>query len=160
MKKGFLYYDQGAFELYIKTIKSYNENHRKQVTIAIQSIPLSKNIWKNMENYAKAEYKHNLMIEVWAEGLRQGVKNIPKRNWKKVELSFKVFFKTNRTRDIQNLTAGGLIPLTDILVELDYIWDDCYKVVKQPLVDIGICKVLPRTIIKIVNKGGSLYEKV
>jgi len=152
MKKDFLYYDQGGFEKYTDTIKKKNEEDRGQVTIAIQTIPLSKNVWKNQENYAKAEYKHNLMIEVWAEALRQGAKNVPKRNWKKAELAFEIYFRTERRRDIQNLTAGGLIPLIDILVELDYIWDDNYKVIGQPIVKIGVDKKLPRTIIKITDK--------
>jgi len=65
---------------------------------------------------------------------------------------FDIYFKTNRKRDIQNYLGGGLIAWLDELVRQDFIMDDSYDCIGQPIVNFYIDKANPRTEITIKGR--------
>lgn len=68
----------------------------------------------------------------------------------KATITFNIYFKIKRKRDIQNYLGGGLIAWLDALVDARYIKDDNYDVIGQPSVKFNIDKDNPRTEIEIV----------
>lgn len=70
----------------------------------------------------------------------------------KAIITFDIYFKVKRKRDIANYLGGGLIAWLDALVDAKYIKDDSYDVIGQPNVKFNIDKNNPRTEIEIKGK--------
>ena len=81
----------------------------------------------------------------------QQVIGMKKPKYKKAKLTFDIYFKTNRKRDIQNYFGGGLISWIDVLVDKEFIVDDNYYCIGQPIVNFHIDKANPRT--EIIIEG-------
>ena len=126
---------------------------RTKIKITIKSLPVSKNVYQNWHWAKRARYIKVIMWEIWAEILMYTLR--PKNPIKKAKLTFKLYFGTNRKRDSQNYIAGGLIAVTDSLVQLGIIKDDNYKVIGDPIVELYVDKEDPHTEIIIEElKGG------
>jgi len=125
---------------------------RTKIKITIKSLPVSKNIYQNWHWAKRARYLKMIMWEIWAEILRYTLR--PKNPIKKAELTFKLYFRTNRKRDSQNYIAGGLIAVADSLVQLGIIKDDNYKVIGDPIVELYVDKEDPHTEIIIEKLEG------
>lgn len=69
-----------------------------------------------------------------------------------VKITFDIYFKTNRKRDIQNYLGGGLIAWLDSLVDQQIILDDNSDCIGQPIVNFHIDKANPRTEITIEGR--------
>ena len=48
--------------------------------------------------------------------------------YNKAKITFDIFFKTKRKRDVANYIGGGIISWLDVLVDLHFIKDDNYDV--------------------------------
>ncbi|MDP2366614.1 MAG: hypothetical protein Q8M94_22900 [Ignavibacteria bacterium] len=82
----------------------------------------------------------------------RGITRRIKSTYKKATITFDIYFKTKRRRDVQNYLGGGLIAWLDALVDQQVINDDCYECIGQPLVTFNIDKANPRTEIIIEGK--------
>lgn len=109
-------------------------------------MPLSKNKYVNLHWSKRAKYKEKIGWLVKAE-----IANKKRPKYKKASVTFNIFFKTKRRRDIQNYWGGGLIAWLDILVDLGIIADDSWDVIGQPNIIFDISKGNPRT--EIMIKG-------
>ena len=69
--------------------------------------------------------------------------------YKKASITFDIYFKVNRRRDLQNYLGGGLISWLDALVSLRILFDDSYDCIGQPNVTFNVDKNNPRTEITI-----------
>ena len=72
--------------------------------------------------------------------------------FKKATVTFDIYFKTKRRRDVANYLGGGLIAWLDALVSLCVIADDSYDCIGQPIVNFHINKKNPRTEITIEGR--------
>ena len=72
--------------------------------------------------------------------------------FKKATVTFDIYFKTNRRRDVANFLGGGLISWLDAMVDLKIIEDDNADCIGQPIVNFYIDKVNPRTEITIEGR--------
>jgi len=113
--------------------------------IIINEVPLSKNLYVNMHWAKRMKYKNDI---AWL--LCQ--KRASRRMFYKATITFNIYFKTNRKRDVQNYLGGGLIAWLDELADQDFIADDSYNVIGQPLVNFYIDKTNPRTEIIIERR--------
>jgi len=78
---------------------------------------------------------------------------VQERNlFKEANITFDIYFKVNRKRDIQNYLGGGLIAWLDVLVDLKFIFDDSSDCIGQPIVNFYIDKANPRTEITIEGR--------
>ena len=73
-------------------------------------------------------------------------------HYKKATVTFDIYFKVNRRRDLQNYLGGGLISWLDALVSLCVLADDSYDVIGQPIVNFYIDKANPRTEITLEGR--------
>jgi len=72
--------------------------------------------------------------------------------YEKATVTFDIYFKTKRRRDVSNYVGGGLISWLDAMVDLKIIADDCYDCIGQPIVNFYVCKEYPRTEITIEER--------
>jgi len=75
----------------------------------------------------------------------RGIARRIKSTYKKAKVTFDIYFKVNRKRDIQNYLGGGLIAWLDALVDQQIILDDNSDCIGQPIVNFHIDKANPRT---------------
>ena len=112
--------------------------------IIINEVPLSKNLYVNMHWAKRSKYKE---VISWLISIQK-----PRSWYMRVVITFDIYFKTKRKRDVQNYLGGGLIAWLDALVDLNIIVDDSYNVIGQPLVNFYIDKTNPRTEIIIERR--------
>lgn len=74
------------------------------------------------------------------------------KTFKKANIVFRLYFKTNRRRDNANYLGGGIIAILDSLVDLSVIIDDNHNVIGNPKVEMYVDKKNPRTEIEIIGK--------
>ena len=116
--------------------------------IIINEVPLSKNLYVNQHWSKRKEYKELISWLVYEQ-----IYCIEDRiTCKKATITFDIYFKDKRKRDVQNYIGGGIIAILDVLVDLKLIEDDCYDCIGQPLVNFFIDKANPRTEIKIERR--------
>jgi len=114
--------------------------------IIIDEVPLSKNAYINLHWSKRAKYKERIFWLIYKET------DLNEYTFKKASVTFNIYFKTKRRRDVQNFVGGGLIAWLDVLVDLNIIADDSYEVIGQPLVFFYIDKNKPRTEIEIERR--------
>lgn len=131
----------------MSTQKAMNE-----IKIIINEVPLSKNVYMNMHWAKRKEYKEAINWLIYEKALKYG--GDP---YKKATVTFNIYFKTKRRRDVQNYIGGGLIAWLDALVDRQIIADDCCECIGQPLVTFNIDKANPRTEITIKGAGKLEY---
>lgn len=112
--------------------------------IIINEVPLSKNKYVNLHWSKRAKYKERIQWLILAYLLEPIVKN-ERPNYTKARITFNIYFKVKRRRDVQNYLGGGLISWLDVLVDENVIADDSYDCIGQPLVTFNIDKYNPRT---------------
>ena len=113
--------------------------------LTINEVPISKNEYINMHWAKRKKYKE------WIEWLIFEKANLQElHTYQKAKVTFDIYFKTKRRRDVQNYVGGGLISWLDALVSLCIIADDCYDCIGQPMVNFYIDKANPRTEITII----------
>lgn len=112
--------------------------------VIIKTLPLSKNKFLNKCWQARGRYKKEISKEIYYEMLSQNTYNGIKAPFKKAEVTFKIYFRTNARRDIANYLGGGLIAVLDSLVDLGIILDDNHNVIGNPKVEIYKDKENPR----------------
>ena len=120
--------------------------------ITINEVPLSKNKYVNMHWAKRKTYK---TLIFWL--IEEALLNKKRPKYKKAKLTFNIYFKTKRKRDVANFLGGGLIAWIDVLVDQNIIVDDCYDVIGQPNIIFNIDKDDPRT--EIIIKGLEGGEK-
>ena len=111
--------------------------------ITIKTLPASKNVYGKWCYHKQARYKKEIEKEIFYSAADQKAR-APSKPYERARITFKLCFKANRKRDAQNYTAGGLIAVTDSLVELGYIKDDNYDRIGDPRVWLEPCKDNPR----------------
>jgi len=123
--------------------------------IKIDEVPLSKNDYIKLHWSKKADYKemigwlileqHRKMFKdpKYIDDIGDFAEN--------VTVTFDIYFKVKRRRDIQNYLGGGLISWLDALVDNSIIADDCYECIGQPQVHFYIDKDHLRT--EIIIEG-------
>jgi len=121
-----------------------SERRRANIKIIINEVPLSKNKYLNMHWASRMKYKNDI---AWLLCQKKGFLITPN----KATVTFNIYFKTNRKRDIQNYLGGGLIAWLDELVDQDFIIDDSNDCIGQPIVNFYIDKANPRT--EIIIEG-------
>jgi len=121
--------------------------------ITINEVPISKNKYVNMHWSKRANYKdmigwlifeqHRKLFDdpKYVDDIGDFAEN--------VNITFNIYFKNKRRRDVQNYLGGGLIAWLDALVDQNIIADDCYDCIGQPIVTFNIDKDNPRTEIEI-----------
>ena len=123
-----------------------------EMIITINEVPLSKNKYINMHWSKRVNYKKVIAWliyeKTYLEEIHAGYPN-SKYPLNKATITFNIYFKTKRRRDVQNYLGGGLIAWLDALVDQQIINDDCYDCIGQPLVTFNIDKINPRTEIVI-----------
>ena len=117
--------------------------------LTINEVPLSKNKYVNMHWAKRKTYK---TLIFWL--IEEALLNKKRPKYKKAKLTFNIYFKTKRKRDVANFLGGGLIAWIDVLVDQNIIVDDCYDVIGQPNIIFNIDKENPRTEIIIEGLGG------
>ena len=126
-----------------------------EMKIIMNEVPLSKNKYVNLHWSKRREYKEliNWLLVGGVEEIQLEPNELSKNSYslKKATVTFNIYFKIKRRRDIQNYLGGGLIAWLDALVDANYIADDCYDCIGQPLVTFNIDKDNPRTEIIITN---------
>jgi len=110
--------------------------------IIINEIPLSKNKYVNIFWAKRREYKNNIRWLIFDQDKR---KRNEKEPYKKATVTFSIFFRDKRKRDVANYLGGGLISWLDALVDLKFIADDSYDVIGQPNIIFNIDRDDPRT---------------
>jgi len=123
-----------------------SERRRAKIKIIINEVPLSKNKYVNMHWAKRKAYKDGIFWLIEGELLNR---KRPKYN--KAKLTFDIYFKDNRRRDVANYLGGGLIAWLDVLVNQNIIADDSYDVIGQPNVTFNVDKDNPRT--EIIIEG-------
>jgi len=121
-----------------------SERRRIKIKIIINEVPLSKNKYVNMHWASRMKYRNDIAWLLCK-------KRVLKRTFYEATVTFNIYFKTNRKRDIQNYLGGGLIAWLDELVDQDFIADDSYDVIGQPIVNFHIDRANPRT--EIIIEG-------
>ena len=115
--------------------------------LIINEVPISKNVYVNQHWSKRKQYKEYiewLIFEKCDKKLHA---------FKKATITFNIYFKSNRRRDVANFLGGGLISWLDALVSLCIIKDDNYDVIGQPIVNFYVDKVNPRTEITIIERS-------
>ena len=115
---------------------------RKEMIIVVKTLPPSKNVHKNWHWAKKRRFGVDMQWEIFVEMRKQKCK--PEKAFSKVELTFRLYFKTDAKRDSQNYIAGGLIEVIDAMVDLNIITDDNHKVIGSPKVEVYVDKKNPR----------------
>ena len=120
--------------------------------IIIDETPISKNLYTNMHWASRREYKERISWLIYEQKMFE--KSIKPREYAelpydKASINIDIFFKDKRRRDVANYIGGGLIAWLDVLVDLQYIKDDNYDCIGQPLITFNIDKEYPRTEIRI-----------
>jgi len=115
--------------------------------IIINEVPLSKNKYVNLHWAKRRAYKDEIAWLIIAETANR---KYPHRA--KATVTFDIYFKSKRRRDVANYLGGGLISWLDILVEKGLISDDSWDCIGQPIVTFNIDKDHPRT--EIIIKEG------
>jgi len=123
-----------------------SERRRAKIKIVVSEVPLSKNIYVNMHWAKRKAYKDGIFWLIEGELLNR---KRPKYN--KARITFDIYFKDNRRRDVANYLGGGLIAWLDNLVSQNIIADDNYEVIGQPNITFNIDKNNPRT--EIIIEG-------
>ena len=123
--------------------------------IIIDETPISKNKYVNMHWASRREYKERISWLIYEQKMFE--KSIKPREYAelpydKASINIDIFFKDKRKRDVANYIGGGLISWLDVLVDLEYIKDDSYDCIKQPLISFNIDKDFPRTEIRIERR--------
>ena len=127
--------------------------------IILDECPISKNKYTNFHWSKRKQYKERiswLMFEAKAFGKSNEPEEYEGIPFKKATLTFNIYFKTHRKRDVQNYFGGGIISWIDCLVDLGFIKDDNYDVIGQPKVFFYHDKEFPRCEIlieEIANEG-------
>jgi len=124
-----------------------SERRRAKIKIIINEVPLSKNIYVNMHWAKRKEYK-----ELTGWKIMIATSEIESSCFKKATVTFDIYFKDKRRRDVSNYLGGGLIAWLDVLVNQNIIADDSYDVIGQPIVNFYIDKANPRTEILITER--------
>ncbi|HDP36248.1 MAG TPA: hypothetical protein ENN27_00025 [Candidatus Atribacteria bacterium] len=117
--------------------------------ITIKNLPPSKNKYVNWHWAKRKRYHEEVRDEIWVEMVNQNIKNC--KPLKKAKIIFRLYFKDNRRRDVQNYLGGGIIAILDSLVDLGIIADDSYDIIRQPVVEFYKNKDDPRCEIEIRN---------
>ena len=123
--------------------------------IIIDEVPLSKNQYVNMHWSKRAKYKEKIG---WLIQEQKSFEKLIKPDvyaelpYAKAKITFDIFFKSKRRRDIQNYVGGGLIAWLDCLVDLGFIKDDSYDCIGQPQITFNIDKEFPRCEIRIERR--------
>ena len=104
---------------------------------------------------SRREYKERISWLIYEQKMFE--KSIKPREYAelpydKASINIDIFFKDKRKRDVANYIGGGLISWLDVLVDLEYIKDDSYDCIKQPLISFNIDKDFPRTEIRIERR--------
>lgn len=123
--------------------------------IIVDETPLSKNSYVNMHWSKRAKYKEKISWLIYEEkAFGQKIKPdvYAKLPYAKAKITFDIYFKNKRKRDVQNYVGGGLISWLDVLVDLGYIKDDNYECIAQPIVTFNIDKECERTEIRIERR--------
>ena len=123
-----------------------SERKRAKIKIVVSEVPLSKNIYVNMHWAKRKKYKELIGWKIMI-----ATSEIKSSGFKKAKLTFDIYFKANRSRDVANYLGGGLIAWLDNLVSQNIIADDSYDVIGQPSVTFNIDKNNPRT--EIIIEG-------
>ena len=89
-----------------------SERRRIKIKIIINEVPLSKNKYVNMHWASRMKYRNDIAWLLCK-------KRVLKRTFYEATVTFNIYFKTNRKRDIQNYLGGGLIAWLDELVDQD-----------------------------------------
>ena len=123
--------------------------------IIIDETPISKNKYVNMHWASRREYKERISWLIYEQKMFE--KSIKPREYaelpyRKASINIDIFFKDKRRRDVANYLGGGIISWLDVLVDLQYIKDDSYDCIKQPLISFSIDKTYPRTEIRIERR--------
>jgi len=126
-----------------------------EMKLIIDEVPLSKNEYINLHWSVRMIYKDMiswLIYEQHKKLMNNNVEDDIGDFAENVTITFHIYFKTKRRRDVQNYLGGGLIAWLDALVDQQVINDDCYDCIGQPLVTFNIDKANPRTeiVIKII----------
>ena len=124
-----------------------SERKRAKIKIVVSEVPLSKNIYVNMHWAKRKKYKELIGWKIMI-----ATSEIKSSGFKKAKLTFDIYFKANRSRDVANYLGGGLIAWLDELVDQDFIIDDSYDCIGQPIVNFYIDKANPRTEILITER--------
>jgi len=109
-------------------------------------VPLPKNKYVNLHWTKRRKYKESIEWPIFEKVLAWGL-----HYYEKYTVTFDIYFKTNRRRDVANYLGGGLISWFDVLVDLKLIADDSNEVIGQPIVNFHIDKANPRT--EIIIEG-------
>ena len=95
----------------------------------------------------RKRYKEEIMWLIIGENV-----NRKRPFYIRAKITFDIYFKSNRRRDVANYLGGGLISWLDVLVDQDIIIDDSSDVIGQPIVNFHIDKTNPRTEITIEGR--------
>ena len=120
--------------------------------LTINEVPLSKNVYIKLHWSKRKIYQDMvgwLIYEQHKKLMNSDVEDDIGDFAENVTVTFNIYFKTKRRRDVQNYLGGGLIAWLDALVDQQIIMDDCYDCIGQPLVTFNIDKANPRTEIVI-----------
>ena len=124
--------------------------------IIINEIPLSKNLYVNQHWSKRKEYK-----ELIAWLIYEQIYCIEDRiTYQKATVTFDIYFKDKRRRDVANYLGGGLISWLDVLVDLKLIEDDCYDCIGMPFLFFHIDKANPRTEITIEGRLKQMFNLI
>lgn len=123
--------------------------------VIIDEVPLSKNKYVNMHWSKRSKYKEKISWLIYKQKwFEKSIKpdvyaELP---YAKAKITFDIFFKYKRKRDISNYLGGGLIAWLDVLVDLHFIKDDSYEVIGQPIITFNVDKDCPRIEIRIERR--------
>ena len=123
--------------------------------IIISETPISKNRYVNLHWSKRAKYKEKISWLIYEQMMfEKSIKpNVyAELPYAKAKITFDIFFKTKRRRDIQNYMGGGLISFLDCLVDLGFIKDDNYECIGQPIITFNVDKECERTEIRIERR--------
>ena len=123
--------------------------------IIIEEVPLSKNQYVNLHWASRAKYTERI---AWLMQEQKSFEKLIKPDvyaelpYAKAKITFDIFFKSKRRRDIANYIGGGLISWLDCLVDLGFIKDDSYDCIGQPQISFNIDRDFPRCEIRIERR--------
>jgi len=123
--------------------------------IIIDETPWSKNKYVNAHWITRSNYKERISWIIYEQKMfEQSIKpDVYKQlPYVKAKITFDIFFKVKRKRDVQNYIGGGIIAILDCLVDLKFIKDDSYECIGQPFVTFNIDKDCERTEIRIERR--------
>jgi hypothetical protein len=91
---------------------------------------LSLNVFRNLHHYSKNKVKQD-----YADVVRPWVQTLPK--FKTLTPSYKLYFKGNRKKDLDNYTFPAHKFIMDVLVEEGIVEDDNYDYVTKITTEFG-----------------------